>query len=170
MHCCYTCSANQPDGELYSNRIAPCYCMFISPSSLSPCNDLFYLAFVLVWMLIVGIKITELGNGNIRIVYTNNNDLCGNPKTIPRVATFLLSCAPTVDYELVSIFSSPSPALSSPLLSSLLSSIMLYYIISIVSLMQEEIDEPGTCQYQFTVNTKHACPYTYSSTSGISLF
>jgi hypothetical protein len=45
---------------------------------------------------------SEISNG-IKIVYTNNNDLCGNPKSIPRVSTFLITCTPNVEYTLVSI-------------------------------------------------------------------
>jgi len=71
--------------------------------------------------LLPATSITESSKGNIKIVYTNNNDLCGNPKTIPRISTFYLSCS-TVEYNLV------------------------------------KIEEPGTCQYVFNIQSKYACP------------
>jgi len=48
------------------------------------------------------IKELDTKNG-VTMVYTNNNDLCGNPKTIPRVSSFILNCAAKTEYELVGI-------------------------------------------------------------------
>lgn len=45
--------------------------------------------------------ISELASKNgVQIVTQNMVDLCGNPKTIPRVSTFYLSCNPFVEYNL----------------------------------------------------------------------
>eukprot|EP00026_Physarum_polycephalum_P013573 Phypoly_transcript_13990.p1 GENE.Phypoly_transcript_13990~~Phypoly_transcript_13990.p1 ORF type:complete len:180 (+),score=18.90 Phypoly_transcript_13990:132-671(+) len=52
--------------------------------------------------LLPATSITEEGKGNIKIVYTNNQDLCGNPRTIPRITTLNLACSSTT-YQLVSI-------------------------------------------------------------------
>jgi hypothetical protein len=76
-------------------------------------------------------------------VYTTNNDMCGNPRTIPRVTTLLLSCA-TVSYQFLSIF---------PITFCFFFFCFVDFLTNLV-----ELEEPGICQYQFSINTKYACP------------
>jgi len=64
------------------------------------------------------------------MIYTNSIDLCGNPKSISRISTFILSCTPSVEYAFV------------------------------------KIEEPGVCQYVFSINTKYACPGSTPTTGG----